>query len=317
MYGSILVPLDGSPFGEQALPYALSIARRCGATVQLLNVMTPIATLYAEAPMFVDDHLEQRLRDRQIESQEKYLDLVARRIEAVSPVKVVKFVDDGDVAPTIKAQAIRNKSDLIVMTTHGRGALARFWLGSVADELVRQSPVPVLLMRPTDLAVDLTREPSLKHILVPLDGSELAEQMLPKVMGLGQLLDADYTLMRVVKPIGTLVPVGETGAVGFQVETMIDRIAGLQQQLVREARDYLERTAEPMRDRGLTVGSRVDVADQPATAILEDAVPPQIDMVAMKTHGRRGLSRLFLGSVADKVIRGAHVPVLVHHPTAP
>jgi nucleotide-binding universal stress UspA family protein len=317
MYRSILVPLDGSPFGEQALPYALSIARRTGARIQLLNVLTPIASLYAEAPLFIDDHLEQRLRDRQVESQEKYLDQVARRIETVSTVKVVKLVDDGDIAPTIKAQAIRNKSDLIVMSTHGRGALGRFWLGSVTDELVRESPAPVLLVRPDEHPLDLTREPTLKHIMIPLDGSELAEQMLPKAIELGQALDADYTLMRVVKPVGTLVPVGEAGTVGFQVEAMIDRIAQLQQQLVREARDYLERTAEPLRESGLTVGSRVDVADQPATAILEDAVPPQIDMVALKTHGRRGLSRLFLGSVADKVIRGAHVPVLVHHPTPP
>src|SRR5215467_13605955 len=119
MYRSILVPLDGSPFGEHSLPYALSIARRTGATLQLLNVLTPIATLYAEAPIFVDDQLEQRLRDRQVESQQKYLDQVARRIEAASPIKVVKLVDDGEIASTIRAQAVRHKSDLIVMTTHG------------------------------------------------------------------------------------------------------------------------------------------------------------------------------------------------------
>jgi nucleotide-binding universal stress UspA family protein len=316
MYRSLLVPLDGSPFGEHALPYALSIARRTGATVQLLNVLSPIASLYAEAPLFIDEHLEQRLRDRQVEAQQKYLDRVARRIEAASTVKVVKLLDDGDIAPTIRAQAIRNKTDLVVMTTHGRGQMGRFWLGSVADELVRESPVPVLLLRPTEEAVDLAREPALKHFLIPLDGSELAEQMLPKVIGLGRLLDADYTLMRVVKPVGTLAPAGDPGAVGFQVEALMDRIATLQHQLVQEARDYLERAAAPMREAGLTVGSRVDVADQPATAILEDAVPPQIDLVALETHGRRGLSRLFLGSVADKVIRAARVPVLVHHPTA-
>jgi nucleotide-binding universal stress UspA family protein len=85
---------------------------------------------------------------------------------------------------------------------------------------------------------------------------------------------------------------------------------------VTEARDYLERVAAPLRESGLTVGSRVDVAEQPATAILHDAVPPVIDLVALETHGRRGLSRLFLGSVADKVIRGVHMPVLVHRPTA-
>ena len=210
---------------------------------------------------------------------------------------------------------LRHKSDLIVMTTHGRGPLGRFWLGSVADELVRESPVPVLLIRPTEKLVDLTREPSLKHIMVPLDGTELAEQMLPNAVALGRFLDADFTLVRVVRPLEMTVPVGEAGTVGFQVQTMVDRIDTLQEQIVNEASAYLERKAKPMREVGLKVASRVDVAEQPATAILHDAVPPVIDMVALETHGRRGLARLFLGSVADKVIRGAHVPVLVHHPT--
>jgi nucleotide-binding universal stress UspA family protein len=316
MFRSILVPLDGSPFGEHALPYALSIARRTGATVKLLNVLTPIATLYGEAPLFVDDQLEQRLRDRQVEAQEKYLDRVARRVEAASAVKVVKLVDDGEIASTIRAQAARNRADLIVMTTHGRGPLGRFWLGSVADELVRESPVPVLLMRPTEEKVDLTREPPLKHFLVPLDGSPLAEQMLPRAVELGRFLGADFTLMRVVKPVATVVPVGDAGTLGFEVRAMAERVETLQQKLVTEAQDYLERLAKPLRESGLTVVTRVDVAEQPATAVLRDAVPAVIDVVALETHGRRGLSRLFLGSVADKVIRGAHVPVLVHRPAA-
>jgi len=315
MYRTILVPLDGSPFGEHALPLAMSIARRTGATLQLLNVLTPVASMYAETPMFIDDNLEQRLRDRQVEAQEQYLNQVIRRIEDAAPVKTVKLVDDGEIAPTIRSQAIRNKSDLIVMTTHGRGPLGRFLLGSVADELVRESPVPVLLIRPTDNVVDLTQEPSLKHIMIPLDGTELAEQMLPSAVALGRFLDADFTLVRVVHPLETTMPIGEVGPVGFQVQTMLERLDTLQEQLVTEASEYLERQAKPLREVGLKVVSRVDVAEQPAMAILHDAVPPVIDLVALETHGRRGLSRLFLGSVADKVIRGAHVPVLVHHPT--
>src|SRR5262249_59881614 len=136
---SPLLPPAAPPSGDPPPPRPPGIARRTGATVQILNVLTPIATLYGESPMFVDDQLEQRLRDRQVESQEKYLDQVARRIEAASAVKVVKLVDDGEIASTVRAQAVRNNADLIVMTTHGRGPLGRFWLGSVADELVRES----------------------------------------------------------------------------------------------------------------------------------------------------------------------------------
>jgi nucleotide-binding universal stress UspA family protein len=315
MLHSILVPLDGSPFGEHALPVAMSLARRTGATLQLLNVLTPIASLYAEAPLFVDDQLEQRLRDRQVEAQQKYLDQVARRIEAVEPLKIVKLLDDGEIAPTIREQAIRNKSELIVMTTHGRGPLGRFWLGSVADELVRESPAPVMLIRPTEEAVDLTREPSLKHFMIPLDGSKVAEEMLPQATALGRFLDADFTLVRVVRPVGAVMPTGDMGAVGYQVQAMIERLDTLQEQVVNEAREYLERQAAPLREAGLKVASRVDVAEQPAAAILHDAAPPVVDLVALETNARTGLSRLFLGSVADKIIRSAHVPVLVHHPT--
>jgi nucleotide-binding universal stress UspA family protein len=313
MIRSILVPLDGTPFAEHALPLAMSLARRSGATLQLLNVLTPIASLYAEAPVFIDDQLEQRLRDRQVESQEQYLDQVVRRIEAVSPVKIEKLVDDGEVASTIRAQAIHCKSDLIVMTTHGRGPIGRFWLGSVADELVREAPVPVLLIRPTEEKVDLTREPPLKHIMVPLDGTELSEQILPDAVALGRFLDADYTLVRVVHSVGLPTPTGEAGLVATQVQAMMDQIDTMQEQLVTEARDYLERKAAPMRDAGLKVASRVDVADQPAAAIIHDATSPAIDLVAMETHARHGLARLFLGSVADKVIRDSHVAVLLHH----
>jgi len=241
---------------------------------------------------------------------------VARRIEAVAPVKIARLIDDGEIADCIRAQAVRQKSDLIVMTTHGRGVLGRFWLGSVADELVRESPVPVLLSRPTEEAVDLTREPPLKHVLIPLDGTALAEQMLPKALALGRALDADYTLLRVVKPVGTLLPVGDAGTIGVQVQTLMERVETLQGQLVKEARDYLETLARPLREEGLKVATRVDVADQPVTAILHDAIQPAVDLVALKTHGRRGLSRLFLGSVADKVIRSAQVPVLVQRPSA-
>src|SRR6202041_168770 len=128
-----------------------------------------------------------------------------------------RLVAEGEVRDVICAQAEAVGADLVVMTTHGRGPLGRFWLGSVADELVRESPVPVLLIRPTEDIVDLTQEPSLKHIMIPLDGTELSEQMLPNAISLGRFLDADFTLVRVVRPLGATIPVGEAGAVGFQV----------------------------------------------------------------------------------------------------
>ena len=90
-----------------------------------------------------------------------------------------------------------------MMTTHGHGPLSRFWLGSVADEMVRRATTPILLVRPHEKAIDLAAEPVLRHILIPLDGSALAEQVLGPAAALGSLLQCDdYTLLRVYRLAG-------------------------------------------------------------------------------------------------------------------
>jgi nucleotide-binding universal stress UspA family protein len=204
------------------------------------------------------------------------------------------------------------------MTTHGRGPLARLWLGSVADALVRDLPLPLLLVHPAEGLVDLAHEPPLKHLLLPLDGEPLAEQMIEPAVALGTLTDADYTLLRVIKPVVPFAyPFAEGHTVGQVAQSMIDQLQRLQGEVRKEAADYLERVAAGLRARSLRVQTRVAVEAQPAVAILHEAKPPAVDVVALETHGRRGLKRLFLGSVADKVIRGSAVPVLVQRPAHP
>src|SRR5262249_2278187 len=143
---SVLVPLDGSRFGEQALPLALSIARRANISVDLVTVHVPPASMFAETAVGFESTLDPRVR----EQERAYLDGVSDRIRAVSTVHVRSVILDGAVAETIRAHAQKIKADLIVMTTHGRGPLSRFWLGSVADQLVRRSPIPVLLVPPAN-----------------------------------------------------------------------------------------------------------------------------------------------------------------------
>jgi nucleotide-binding universal stress UspA family protein len=200
------------------------------------------------------------------------------------------------------------------MTTHGRGAMARFWLGSVADEMVRHLPIPILLVRPGEGEPMWAHDPVLKHILLPLDGTPLAEQMLEPAVALGGLMAADYTLLRAVKPALPLANPPEGASFGDSVAKLLTRIEIAHEQLCREARAYLNRVAERLRARGLNVHTRVMVEDPPGRAIIEASHPAEIDLIALATHGRRGLSRLVLGSVADKVIRGASVPILVQHP---
>jgi nucleotide-binding universal stress UspA family protein len=313
MYRSILVPLDGSAFGEHALPLALSVARRAGAELQLLHVHAPLAAVYAEGASFIDSHLEHELK----EQQQAYLNGVVRRLKGSADVRIRPILREGPVPPTVRATAESTGAGLVVMTTHGRGALARFWLGSIADQLVRDLPVPLLLVRPGEAAAEFGTEPVLKHLLLPLDGSPLAEGMIEPAVTLGSLMGADYTLLRVVRPAlaPPATPEGATLNVGAQ--SLIDQLAKLTAEVQRDAEAYLERVAGRLRARSLRVRTRIALEDQPAVAILHEAVAPRIDAVALETHGRRGLARLFLGSVADKVIRGASVPVLVHRPAHP
>jgi nucleotide-binding universal stress UspA family protein len=310
MYRSILVPLDGSTFGEHALPLALSLARRAGAALRLLHVHTPLGAVYAEGSPFLDDSMETQMQRH----AQAYLESVEKRLKTVSPVPVTSSLLEGAIAPTISEAAAGGGSDLVVMTTHGRGSFRRFWLGSVADELVRDLSVPLLLVHPAEGPPNLAAEPALKHLLVPLDGSPLAEQMIEPAMALGSLTGADYTLLRVIKPVLPVTAPLPPGTFGTMAQAMMDRMEEAHVHLKRQASTYLEGVAERLRARSLRVQTLVTIHESPAVAILEHAVPPGTDLVALATHGRRGLTRLFLGSVADKVLRGGTVPVLVMRP---
>jgi nucleotide-binding universal stress UspA family protein len=310
MYCPLLVPLDGSDFGEHALPLALSVARRLGATLRVVHVHVPPWGMYGELGGQYDETTDRILR----ESDRAYLDGVVQRLAAAADVSLSSALLDGPVAVAISSHATATGSDLLVMTTHGRGPLARFWLGSVADALVRQASIPILLVQPKEVPPDLAQEPVVRRVLIPLDGSELAEHILEPALALGAATQAEYTLLRVVQP---MIPGGHIPAIakvsGLR-EPLLKQLQALHRRDWTEAQEYLERVAERLRARGLTVQTRVVSQERAATAILEDASAHGADLIALATHGRGGPKRLLLGSVADKVLRGAATPVLVHRP---
>jgi nucleotide-binding universal stress UspA family protein len=312
MYRNILVPLDGSPFGEHALPLAVTLARKHGAALHLAHVLPPLAALYSEAPLFVDEPLEERLREHQRARHQAYLDAVVARVRAAGVAQVSTALREGEVAETLRSRAVALNADVVVMTTHARGALGRFWLGSVADDLVRSLPMPLLLTRPGEGPPDLNKDVPLARVLLPLDGTELAEQMIEPALSLAEPFKSAVTLLRVVRPVLPLTYPVEVGALARAAQSLIDQTIKVQEQLRKEAASYLEQVAQKVRGRGLEARVVVDAEDQPALTVL--ARQGEADLIALETHGRRGLKRLFLGSVADKVIRGAHVPVLVHKP---
>jgi len=302
MYHSIMTPLDGSTFSEHALPLALSIARRTGAVVRIAHVHTPIIALaYPGEYLALDAALDTQTR----ESERAYLEGLARRLAASWDVPITVALLDGlPVAGVLHDHARATGIDLVVMTTHGRTGLSRFWLGGVADTLARQATLPILLVRPRDDALDLTHEQVIKHILIPLDGSRFAEQALERAVALGVPMQAEYTLLQAIDPLlaGHTVPPYTVGLDEEQYE-----------QIRTDAQNHLERVAEHLRAQSLQVRTSLVVA-QPASAILTYAREHGVDLIAMATHGRGGITRLLLGSVADKVVRGACTPVLLQRP---
>lgn len=294
----IMVPLDGSSFAEAALPLALSSSRRSGAVVELLTVHEPV-------PSFAYDEWETAAR----EWSENYLDEVRQRITDAGPDTVEITVRSGRVSEILRERARDTGADLVVMATHGRGVFTRAWLGSVADAFVRHAPCPVLLVRPEGdrrVPVDLTEDRVPETVLVPLDGSELSEAILDRLGELAVLWGSRLLLLRVVAyPLEIASP-------------YLPHTVQMNQEIVEEAeiaaRHYLDARAATLRERGLEVETEVTVDAQAGHRILQTAEDRDVDLVAMSTHGRGGVARAVLGSTADKVIRGAHRPILVYRP---
>lgn len=310
MYRAILVPLDGSPLSEEALPLAAEIARRSGATLHLalVSVRTMAAPIYVEGYPVIDEDLHSlgRLHDQ------AYLEQTRDRLRAEQEFPVTTVVLDpleGDnfdqTVPGILASYVAaNQIDLIVMTTHGRGGFTRLWLGSVTDALIRLSPAPILVLRSQERAPEARQPAPPRRILIPLDGSARSEAILEPALALGRLLGAEYTLLRVVVPAVLSPAAPFTTPTDFNPErTMRDR---------EEAQRYLEQVAARLTDAGATVRTRVVVSDQVALTILEESQREGSDLIAMSTAGRSGIRRLLIGSVADKVLRRGEVPLLVH-----
>jgi nucleotide-binding universal stress UspA family protein len=296
---TILVPLDGSAFAEQALAMAMPLARATQRRLRLCHVRL--------LPLWPDEIVEpdtvEAMKHILHAEGETYLREVQRRIEAPD-LRVDVAVLPGDVTSvgeSLQRHIEENPVDMVILGTHGRGGVQRAWLGSVADYLVRHLTIPVLLVRSGMLTPSGDR-----RLLVPLDGSPLAEQALEEACALAAALHQDIVLFRVVTPVVYPMPGVDAPYVGIDVDlTTITR---------REAEEYLGQVEERIEARGIKCSAITLLGNSAAEGIIEMARPAHFSHVIMSTHGRGGFKRLLLGSVADKVIRGAAVPVLVIRP---
>jgi nucleotide-binding universal stress UspA family protein len=298
----ILVPLDGSPLAEQIVPLTLEIARVARSKVRLVLVhQTPTPPFDALSEQL---YVQIDLALRKTESE--YLTTLGAKLRKSSGLQISTVMIEGPIGPTLVRYAQDMGADLVAMTTHGRGGLRGAWLGSVADHLSRSLHVPVIVGRAKEATADLPRRPKIREILVPLDGSPLAEAALVPASAMAKLFGAELLLVQVVWPLsaGNLLPVPFPA--GYDNE-----VIGVQR---KETQEYLDSVANDLGERGVAARATVVVGHNVAEALLDLAHPQRIDLVAIATHGRGGIRRLMLGSVADKLIRGAGPPALVVRP---
>jgi len=302
MFGIVMVPLDGSELAESALPFALTLAERSGGELHLVQVA---ATLRPFTPSGETDPEGTPSPEEARERSTRYLEEVRSRIrEAGSPVGVRTHVLSGRPVEALFGWILKEGVDQVVMTTHGRGRFQRIWLGSVAEGLVRSAPAPVLFWRKGGSGPpDLTEQPSLSRILLALDGTESSESMIPRAEELARLFGATLSMVGVIP---ALVRFGSPYLPHVAVEEGERGVRRLWLEV------HLGRLAEEIRSRGVEVEHEVVFGPPAHEGILEQGSRTGADMVALSTRGRGPSTRLLLGSVADKVIRGSTAHVLVH-----
>jgi nucleotide-binding universal stress UspA family protein len=298
---SITVPLDGSSFAEQVLPLASQLARSSHATLRLALVHTPASTW--------DPGVEFRLFDADVERQVRereyaYLEAIARKLTADGELHVECALLSGSIAESLEDYVERTGTDLVIMTSHGRGGIGRMVLGNVADQLVHRLHVPVMILRPEEKKRKYPAT-EVRRIMVPLDGSALAASILDQAVTFARLTGSELLLVSVVQPIPVLLP---------PFLWPPERLSESPQQRELEARRYLVAVKRRLRDEGLKVQTRVTESSKVAREILQLARQEECSLIAMATHGASGLDRVMLGSVADQVVRHAEIPVLLLRP---
>jgi nucleotide-binding universal stress UspA family protein len=285
MFSRISVPLDGSRLAEQILPFVRLFAMPLNLPVDLFTVLESVS-----------DHqssLHARTRAYLEGVREKYFS---------SGVSTNFHVETGEAATVIIERYRNDPHCLIAMATHGMSGLRRWLMGSVTSKVVQHAANPLLIIRPTEKA-DPGLPVSFRTIIVPLDGSGLAEKALPTVIGLAKPLKLEVQLVR------AYTPAAETYIIADGV--IAQSTAQFNENIKSEAETYLDGKVQALRAEGLDNVISTAVLGDAATEIIDFAVRTENNLVAMSTHGRSGVGRWLLGSVAEKVVQHSQDPVLL------
>ena len=296
MYTKILVPLDGSQLSEGVLPYARFFSKALKIPVELLQVIEPetVSTFTDPEHGRYVDTVEASMKNSSLD----YLGPVAGSFPEPSAVDCSVHV--GNPAEVIVDQGSAEAGALIAIATHGRSGLRRWLLGSVAEKVLRATTNHLLLVRPTDQAktIGVAR---LQSVLVPLDGSPLAERAFPPVAVLSKKMNLEVVLLQVYT-----LPQS-----AYAADEYIPNLERLMKQIREEARSYLDERVRQLQAEGIDRVSSLLVEGNAAGEIVDIARRTPESLVAMCTHGRSGIGRWVMGSVTERVVRHSGEPVLV------
>jgi len=289
MLNKILIPLDGSQLAERALVPGLELAQRAEASLLILRSLVAQQFLVPDAyilggysTIWPEQSLEAARKDAT-----RYLKSIQERVTSTGGLVQVE-IQEGEAAEIIVQKARSAAADLIVMSSHGYSGLARWMLGSVAERVLHAAACPVLVVRSSQ---------PIHHLLIPLDGSKLSEQVLRPALELAELLQCKATLIRAIRPITTA-----------EVEDLENYERGFgrsfEEELHYSAADYLRSVVKAYDHKSLEIQTIV-MHGSPAQSILDYAELHDVDVIAMSTHGRTGLQRWVYGSVTEKILHTA------------
>lgn len=299
MYQTIMVPTEGTGFDREAIRVALRLAAKTDAVIHLVRVMKSSQMMAVSAGsdgLAMTADAVSITRDRELSE----LYLLAAECREVTSATIVTALEDGPVADVLEGYSARVTPDLIVISSHGRHGIARFSLGSVTDALIRKAHVPVLVVKPEASYLNPRAPERFSQIIVPLDGSTLAEEILEPTIAFARIEQAELVLLQVLS--------------SDEQDPGADLSHSWWEDGVSMSHAYLNRIAAGIRRSGLEVSTDTIVGAGVAEAIASFARCRHASLIAIATHGLSGLRRAVRGSVADELMRDGSVSLLVLHP---
>lgn len=293
MYKKILLPLDGSELGEGILPYVGQIARGMLANVTVMYVTTLEQAASGKTSLV-------HVPEGQRESVSDYLREMREALERNGVKSTDALVRAGVPSVEIVEYSQAHGYDLIAMATHGRSGVGRWVYGSTTDKVLHSTSLPMLLLRPRDQKERAPGQTPIHTAIVPLDGSALAEAALPIAEDLAKRLSLKVALLRIVPAAAMIYG-------GFEPYAYDPRI---DEEMDKAAEEYLKEKSDALKQRQVHVAYH-RMRGYPANQIVDFAEETGGGLIVMSTHGRTGVGRGVLGSVADRVLRSTSLPILL------